>query len=180
MKPTGKAIAEALGVSPGRVSQLAREGLPRDSLEEAERWYRRRVNQVRSAGQRLAREGRSAPPRPRADAGNDVLSQVRAAADAALASLSTSGAMTTAEEARLRAALAAVPAHLRASVELPVELINALAAEVLELVREFEPARPAGSPAPVVDDGDRESFAEFWFAVLAGKIRVLPMAGAAG
>lgn len=49
-QPKGREVAEALGISPGRVSQLRKEGMPVDSIASASAWYRRRVDQGRSFG----------------------------------------------------------------------------------------------------------------------------------
>jgi phage terminase Nu1 subunit (DNA packaging protein) len=43
--PSGRSIAVALGVSPGRVSQLKAQGMPTDTVATAQDWYARHVDQ---------------------------------------------------------------------------------------------------------------------------------------
>lgn len=43
--PSGRSIAVALGVSPGRVSQLKAQGMPTDTVAAAQDWYARHVDQ---------------------------------------------------------------------------------------------------------------------------------------
>jgi phage terminase Nu1 subunit (DNA packaging protein) len=43
--PSGRSIAVALGVSPGRVSQLKAQGMPTETVAAAQDWYARNVDQ---------------------------------------------------------------------------------------------------------------------------------------
>lgn len=74
-RPTQREIAEALGLSPGRISQLVKEGMPVASVAAAAGWYKKRVDQVRSFGARRgaglagAPAGQAAPAVPGEAAG---------------------------------------------------------------------------------------------------------------
>lgn len=71
--------------------------------------------------------------------------------------------------ALLRAALAQVPGELRPAVALPFDVAHALVADVLAVVREFEPV--ADEPRALSDD-DAVELAPFWYAVAAGEVVV--------
>jgi len=174
-KATGREIATALGVSPQRVSQLRRDGMPDESIDAAAAWFRRRVDPARSAAQRYAREARPAPP-PRPDARPPVLALVARLVPAAEAEYAR-GAPGT-DVALLRAALAQVPAELRRDVMLPLDLARALTADVFAVVTAFEPARPAGAAAPEINDKDAAWLGAFWYGVMADEIRAVPVEGA--
>ena len=133
-RTTGKAIAEAIGVTPGRVSQLRREGMPDSSIEAAVAWYRRRVNPARSTGQKFSRRSRQASHD--ADGGCTVPDAPRSSAELArvfelapLAVLALRAGTFGGLEAELRAALSAVPLHERALVSLDFDVWSALTAE---------------------------------------------------
>ncbi len=49
---TGKELAEALGITPSAVSQLAKRGMPTDSVERANRWRRKHLQRGRMKGVR--------------------------------------------------------------------------------------------------------------------------------
>lgn len=49
-KPTGEQLAEALGITEGRVSQLKKEGMPTDSIEAAKAWRANRKAANERAG----------------------------------------------------------------------------------------------------------------------------------
>jgi hypothetical protein len=77
-RPKQREIAEALGLSPGRISQLRADGMPTTSIEAARDWYRRRVDQVRSFGARRgaglagSAPGSAAPALPEDAAGGET------------------------------------------------------------------------------------------------------------
>jgi transcriptional regulator with XRE-family HTH domain len=49
---TGKELAEALGITPSAVSQLAKRGMPTDSVDRANRWRRKHLQRGRMKGVR--------------------------------------------------------------------------------------------------------------------------------
>ena len=66
---TQKELAQALGISPGMVSRLAKRGMPTDSLERAQRWRKRHLEPGRVKGSRFdpnAPEPKAATPSPAA------------------------------------------------------------------------------------------------------------------
>lgn len=74
-KPTQKQIAEALQISPRRVSQLVLDGMPVDSIEAAEKWRRDRLAKDNTAEQlRAERILLIRAQRHRAEIENDVRS----------------------------------------------------------------------------------------------------------
>lgn len=82
-----KGFAEHVGVSPGRVSQLIKTGLPvlpngRIPLEDGVHWYRANVdsNRSRAAGLSEGRPGAAAPLTPRAerDAAEAIIARLKA------------------------------------------------------------------------------------------------------
>ena len=170
-KPTGEAIAAELGVSPGRVSQLKAEGMPVDDIGRAVAWYTRRVNQVRSLGQRMARERRSRPP---------VADPARAAVSAAVrdAMELLEAGVLRGREGAVRAALAAVPMDQRAEVALPPQLARALVAGVHAEVVAIAPDGMQRDALPLGSEADREWLAAFWYSVMAGEITVQYAVGA--
>lgn len=44
LAPSGRSVAVALGVSPGRVSQLKAQGMPTDTVGAAQEWYAANVD----------------------------------------------------------------------------------------------------------------------------------------
>lgn len=44
LAPSGRSVAVALGVSPGRVSQLKAQGMPTDTVAAAQEWYAANVD----------------------------------------------------------------------------------------------------------------------------------------
>lgn len=164
-KPTGEAIAAELGVSPGRVSQLKSEGMPVDDIGRAVAWYARRVNQVRSLGQRMARERRSRPP---------AVDPARVAVSVAVrdAMELLEAGVLRGREGAVRAALAAVPLDQRADVALPPPLARALVADVHAEVVAIAPEGVQCGAQPLGSDADREWLGAFWYSVMAGEITV--------
>jgi len=170
MKPTGRAIAEALGVTAARVSQLVRDGMPATSIEDACAWYRRRVNPVRAVGQRMARARRAAAAATLgASEGGGLLHRLLPDADRARAE----GRFSEVEH-QTRAILSAVPEDERASVLVPRELAEALTAEVVALLAGTESAAAGGALASPMTDADAANMGAFWFAVMAGEVRPAP------
>lgn len=98
-----KDLAAALGVVPSMVTKLAKRGMPTDSVERAERWRKRHLEQGMVKGVR--RE-------PRRAGAVDLVAHVRALAQAAVEDWAEWGE-------QLRASLAAVPASKAAQVQLP-------------------------------------------------------------
>lgn len=164
--PTGRQIATHLGITPGRVSQLKHEGLPTDSIEAAERWYRANVDPVRSIGNRLSRGAAvpkwSSPAASRDDTG--ALGRAEALGTAAHYALAA-GAFEQIEP-ELRAALRAVPAADRARLELPEDVLEELCAAVLAVARGFDD-EAAREP---LSDEDVEWLGDFWYRVAAGEV----------
>lgn len=156
-------IANALGVTPGRVSQLRADGMPAESIEQALAWYRRRVSPARAAGQRLARRWR---PGAAPAGGGEARQRVEALGRWAMSAL-VAGRFYEAE-ADLRAALAAVPLEDRLTVELDREVWGALTADVLQAVRDALRDEPSAEPPSNVDVD--EFMGHFWFAAAAGEI----------
>ncbi len=174
MKPTGRAIAEALGVTAARVSQLVRDGMPATSIEDACAWYRRRVNPVRAVGQRMARARRAAAAATPSTStstseGGGLLHRLLLDADRARAE----GRFSEVEH-QMRAILSAVPEDDRASVLVPRELAEALTAEVVALLAGTESAPAGGALASPLTDADAAYMGAFWFAVMAGEVRPAP------
>jgi hypothetical protein len=153
IQPTGKAIAQALGLSAGRISQLRRDGMPVDSIEAARAWYARRVDLGRSYGQRV----RAARP-----AGGAALNRVVGLA--ARAEVALVAGRFGEVEAELRAALADVPPGRRGAVELSTAVWDALVGDVAAVLREF--AEPADLPSD-----DLSTMASFWYEAAAGAVR---------
>lgn len=165
IQPTGKAIAQALGLSAGRISQLRRDGMPVDSIEAARAWYARRVDLARSLGQRNrpAQPRRALAEQPSGEAALGSAIVLAARAEVAL------GVGRFAEvEADLRAALADVPPELRPLLELSEGVWLALCDDVLAEVREF--ASP-GDAATELPPDDLAWMAQFWYAVACGDVR---------
>lgn len=133
-QPKQYEIAEALGVTAGRVSQLKADGMPVDSVEAARAWYKRRVDPARSFGQRHAMGRHPSPvridddeddaddegPTPAARIGL-VCVVALAAADA-----SANGYDIHAYLPALRLALADVPPNDHRFIALPLEVWRAL------------------------------------------------------
>ncbi|MFO1196844.1 MAG: hypothetical protein U1E86_07710 [Burkholderiaceae bacterium] len=170
-KASGRDIALALGVTPQRVSQLRRDGMPADSIDAALSWYRRRVDPVRSAAQRRAGSARAAAPgpRPRAAGGDDLplaLALVARLWPAAADEVARGPAGQAV--ALLRVALAQVPDELRPRVALPIELWRELVADVRDVVGAFEP--PAESAESMPDEDRVATMAAFWYAAAAGEV----------
>lgn len=167
--PTGRQIAAHLGITPGRVSQLKHEGLPTDSIEAAERWYRANVDPVRSIGNRLSRgapipkwpDNRQAAVQRDGAAALDRAARLGDAAHHALAA-GAFGVM----EPELRAALRAVPLADRSRLELPEDVLEELCADVLAVARKFDDEADRGA----LSDEDVEWLGDFWYRVAAGEV----------
>jgi len=173
IKPTGRQIAEALGISAGRVSQLKRDGMPVDSVAAASSWYRRRVDIARSYGQKHAAALRRPVPalrRPSPALPAEVSTGDAVAAAVALAveaeALLEAGRFVEVE-AELRQALHAVPTEYRGLLALPCNVLDALCADMLRDIREN--AEP-GDFVESMSEQDAEFMGSFWFAVAAGEI----------
>lgn len=157
--PSNADIARALGVSPGRVSQLAAEGMPRHTLDEALNWYQRNVDPVRSLGQRLSREQPARPAlRPAATGAaaiDDLADRLgeagpQSAEDAllALVEMQALALEAVAADARAfeRAALPLkfmmrmVPPPLRARVRIAEPVWRALTRPAVEAMRRHDPS----------------------------------------
>lgn len=167
IKPTGKIIAQALGISEGRVSQLKRDGMPVDDIEAARSWYRRRVDPARAFGQRH-RYGRT--PSPSAPSAVDPLERVAVLAERAERMIAVGQPLDSLEEP-LREALLSVPESEIPRVELPSAVWFFLCREVLEVVREFE-AAPGGHPEEAAQEEHTLELDRFWYQVAAGFIVV--------
>ncbi len=189
-RTTGKAIAEAIGVSPGRVSQLRREGMPDSSIEAAVAWYRRRVNPARSTGQRFSHRSRQASHdadgsgSPRDALGStDALERVAELQEFARTALAIGSFEIV--EASLRESLRAVRLTDRAHVQLDSDVWRALSADVL---REIEADQADGGPTrsqmaadfEALTDEEKRQMAAFWYSVAAGEITVPGRLGSAG
>jgi hypothetical protein len=163
--PKAREIAEALGLSPGRISQLRRDGMPVDSIEAARAWYSRRVDLARSLGQRnrpvQPRRARAEQPSGEAALGRVVVLAARAEVALAVGRFAEI-------EPGLRAALADVPPEHRPLIELSMPLWEALCGDVLAVVREF--AEP-GDAAVELPPEDLSRMAAFWHAVACGHVR---------
>ena len=164
-RATGKAIAQAIGVTPGRVSQLRKDGMPDSSVEAAVAWYRRRVDPARAAGQR-------GPPAPSAEPPERAagLAAARRVAELApLADVALQAGRFALIERDLRAALAAVPPELRGQVRLPVSVFRELVASVHDLVVSAAGESPGGLEA-ASDPDEAAWLAGFWYGVAAGEV----------
>lgn len=87
---TQKELAQALGITPGMVSRLAKRGMPVDSVERAQRWRKRHLEPSRIKGNRFEPSTGAAPkPQPTTGAPLDTqahrLQLLSCAMDAALA-----------------------------------------------------------------------------------------------
>jgi hypothetical protein len=161
--PTGRGIARHLGISPGRVSQLKAAGMPTDTIEAAERWYRANVDQVRSIGNRLSR-GAPMPPAPAPD-GSAALARAEALGTAAHYALAAG--VFDQVEGEMRAALRAVPPADRRRLELPEDVLEALCAEVREDILAHE--KPGDAVEGSISAEDAEWLGDFWYSVAAGE-----------
>lgn len=164
-KPTGRQIAAALGVSPGRVSQLRKEGMPVESIEAAWAWVRRRIDPARSIAQRNAPRRRAASQSEPADDGA-ALARAASLAAAAHYALAVGGFSEIEDE--LRAALRAVPLAERAALELPIDVFEELTRAVFDDMQAHEESgdRVEG----LMSDEEAEWMGRFWFAVAAGEV----------
>lgn len=180
-RATGKAIAAAIGVTPGRVSQLRKDGMPDSSVEAAVAWYRRRVDPARAAGQRGPPAPR--PPGPavveRSEVAAGHAAVQRVAELAPLADVALQADRFPLIERELRAALAAVPADLRGQVQLSAGVFRELVGTVLGLVvaagdESHDPSLQTSDPAECAWLGD------FWYAVACGEIVPAPESASRG
>lgn len=158
-KPTGREIAKALGVSPPRVSQLRRDGMPTESVEAALAWYRRRVDPLRSHGQRASLAARREVEQQTAAVQRAL--ELASGGEVALAAGTFDGI-----ESELRAALRAVAPADRARLALPAAVWRVLTADVYAVVDAHEDVE-----GPLTAD-DAGWLGDFWYGVAAGEIRV--------
>lgn len=164
-----KELAALLGISGAMVSKLSKRGMPTDSLERAQRWRKRHLDPGRVKGTRF--DGYYAPrleaqPVKR----GPVIDRVALASGLLnVASVAlTAGGCIDALVPGLRAALAAVPAHERNGLSVPMNVMDLLTADVL--------ARVHADGDPVSRDGDMseeeaDAMGRFWYQVAAGEIR---------
>lgn len=176
---TKKELAALLGISGSMVTRLAKHGMPTDSLERAQRWRKRHLEPSRVKGVRHDSNYRPSPqaqpvrPAPVIDHLTPAAGLLNVAAMALSA-----GTCIAALVPALRVALAAVPAHERDGLLLPVNVMDILVADVAAVLppREGEPLNDDGTP--VYQDGDTMTDDEaaelgrFWYQVAAGEIRV--------
>lgn len=177
---TLKDLAAALGISGPMVSRLVKRGMPTDSVERARRWRHRHLNPLQMKGQRIGSPPSPAPPAsvpPAAPAlCDDAVRHALALAELA-ADLLPRGSFASVEPL-LRAALRAVPAEARASVEMAVDVWSALTVDVLRVCREFDDdARAAGEVLDVPTGDAAADLAPFWYAVAAGEVALSAPAG---
>lgn len=138
-RPKGQDIAEALGISPGRVSQLKADGMPVDSIEAARSWYRRRVDPARSFGQKHGMARRPAPVQV-GDAGDEDADEEPSAAEALGVVCTMAAAWLDHGDAyldALREAIDDVPLDYHRFIALPLEAWRALYDGAPPPTREF-------------------------------------------
>ena len=185
----GKDIAAAIGITPGRVSQLKREGMPDSSVEAAVSWYRRRVDFARAEGQRLSQQSRRVAPagewcRPGASP-SPAPHLARLAELHEFARTALSIGQFAVAEGPLREALRAVPVGDRLRVELAADLWTVLTADV---VREIQAAMAEdsidqaqmGAEFDSLSDEEKREMNTFWYSVAAGEIMVADRTTPAG
>lgn len=167
-----------LGISGAMVTKLAKRGMPTDTLERAERWRKRHLEPGRVKGTRF---DSNYQPRPQATPVLSVplgscLAVASGFLDAASLALSASGRIDALVPG-LRAAMAAVPAHERGHMLLPVNVMDVLTADVRALLPPTadNPSCDGGQPSqrdgdPMGDD-EAETMGVFWYKVAAGEIQ---------
>lgn len=168
-KPTGRQIAAALGLSPGRISQLRRDGMDCTSVAAAQAWYARRVDLARSFGQR------NAVPRPREPATQHAptgasAAFARAEALAETAHYALAAGRFAELEAELRAALRAVAVAERPRLSVPMDVFRELVRTVFESFKKSEaPGDFVEGPMPAEE---ARWMGRFWYCVASGEVRV--------
>lgn len=69
-----KELAALLGVSPAMVSRHAKQGMPTDTLERAQRWRKRHLETGRTKGNRFEPSRKPVPPVPKASSETPIAS----------------------------------------------------------------------------------------------------------
>ncbi len=151
-----KELAEALGISASMVTRLAKKGMPTGDVAAARKWRDRHLQTARRKEYRIDTSLMTARPvnPPRDHVLVEVNEIVSLAVELGL------DPVPPAVVARLRAALAAVPAHERESVRMPEALWDQLTAEVRSRLGTTTDPDQAGS-----DDG------RCLYAAAAGEIQ---------
>lgn len=163
-----KELATLLGLSGAMVTKLAKRGMPTDSLERAQRWRKRHLEPGRVKGVRFDSNYKpSAPAQPTRPA-IDHLAEAAELLNVAAVALSA-GACIDALIGALRAALAAVPAHERDRLLLPVNVMDLLVADVAAQLPSSNHAQLNESDGDMTDQEAIE-MGRFWYRVAAGEI----------
>lgn len=180
---TGRELARALGISETMVSKLRRRGMPTDSAERAARWRRRHLEPARMKGTRADTLPGPAIGRPPARS-REPAAELALLILAGLAAATRDGAKLgpehlaavehlaglAAADARLheamRAALRAVPDHLRPEMvaRLPDALVRCLAADALAAVADVL------QPGAQMDEAEATDMGAILYAIAAGEI----------
>lgn len=168
---TKKELAALLGISGAMVTRLAKRGMPTDSLERAQRWRRRHLEPGRVKGVRYDRNFKPSPQAQSMRTAPAIAPLILAAgllnvADVAL----SAGGCIDALVPALRAALAAVPAHERDDLLLPVNVMDLLVADVSALLPPADNAPMDGCDGGMTDS-EAVEMGCFWYQVAAGEIR---------
>ncbi len=135
-------LAAALGLSQSAISQLAKQGMPTDSVEAARQWRECNLHPGR------------AKPAPRAPSWRALLEEAAALLDV--------GGDIGPLLPDLRCALKQVPANQRAAVGMSERLWDALTASVGSA---FERETPES-----LTTAEAEGMGAFWFSAAAGEV----------
>lgn len=177
---TKKELAQLLGISGSMVSKLSKIGMPTDTLERAQKWRKRHLEPGRMKGTRFDPDKiRPAVlgPKPSTPQPAEFVERARAMLNIATVA-NDAGQSIAPLIPSLRAALHAVPVHERASVLLPVNVMDLLTANVVTLlsVSEGDSKSPEGQPMQwdghTMSDAEATAMGEFWYQVAAGEWRV--------
>ncbi|MEQ1804501.1 MAG: hypothetical protein ABL900_03910 [Burkholderiaceae bacterium] len=151
-------IARALGLSKASITKLKARGMPVHSIEAARQWRHQYLSIARCKPE-------PAPIKTPSPA--DAVQRVSDLATVAEAALEAGCFDLIAPT--FREALRAVPRTHRASVLLPLKVMDELVRPVMELIE------PDGSaPAQAMSDEEADAMGRFWYGIAAGERVAVP------
>ncbi len=156
-------LARGLHISKGQASKLAARGMPTSSIDDAATWRRENLD---PAWAKSLGANRVEPIHLRKPA-DDALSLVTRLALAAQKDLGTP--QLNPHLSGLRQALRAVPFDRRDRVAMPVEIWDALCADVSAAIAQSEAQWWTPKPQTEVAADDDDALGRFWFSVAAGE-----------
>lgn len=156
-----KTLAQGLGISPSMVSRLAKQGMPTHSLEAAQAWRHENLSPARTVNMRA-----DMPDPPKQHAAVKTAEQAMTVARGVL----DLGGDFAAIEPVARAALRAVPEHLRHLVGLDLEVMKVLCAPLLAACRECESSESSEPRGAQHNDADDEEPGRTLYRFAAGEI----------